>query len=440
VTFPELLDTALAGTLNQAPSTAEVSAEQELSTERRVVRRASLEGLRWLAGRPPGQPEPGVAPECAAPETLAEVSPAAAARLADILDRRPEALLEWLQLACERRLRVPPMLLPDVLEIGRYQGVLERELIVEAGGARIVWLAQLNPAWAFAAHADAEDQFARGSREDRAVALRRIRRRDPAHARDLLRAAWQSERGEARAGLLAALEPGLSLADEGLLVDAVHDTRREIREVALRLLRHLPGSSWAARWTARAASVIRLAGNDLLVGEPEEIDAAWRADGIDARPPKGMSATEWLLQQVMALTPPDSWPHEMLERVLRGAWREPLVSGLAQAAATYASARWCRTLVIASLPGVDPRPLYAALPAPQALDVLTELIESRGQKHHATLAAVLREAAWHLDPAAAPRVEAWLDGDSVPLWFNPALVRVVDTLDYRLAMRRELDM
>jgi hypothetical protein len=403
------------------------------------MRGASLEGLRWLAGRPLEQPEPGAAVEPAERETLAEISPAAAARLADIVERRPEVFREWLQLVCGRRLRVPPMLLPDLLEVGRFQAVLEQELIVEAGGARMAWLAKLNPAWAFAAYATPEDQFAWGSRDDRAVALRRIRRRDRAHARDILRATWPSERGDARAGLLAALEPGLSLADEDVLVNALHDTRREIREVALRLLRNLPGSRWSTRWTERASSMIRLAGHDLLVCEPEEIASSWLADGIDARPPKGMTATEWLLQQVMALTPPDVWPPEILDPILRGASRAPMLAGLAQAAAGYANARWCTTLITASLPDVDARPLYAALSAPQALDVVRELVESRGQKYHATLAAVLREAPSQLDPGAVAVVEAWLEGDVAPLWLKPALVRVVDTLKYRQAMRQELE-
>jgi hypothetical protein len=438
VTFPELLDAALGGTLNQTPA-MDVDGAPDRSPERRMLRGASIEGLRWLAGRPLEQPEPGAPLEIAAPETQAEVSPAAAARLAEILDRRPEALWEWLQLVYERRLRVPPIQLPDILEVGRFQGVVERELIVEAGGERMVWLARLNPAWAFAAFADAEDQFAWGSREDRSVALRRIRRRDPAHARDLLQATWRSERGDVRASLLAALEPGLSLEDEDVLVNALHDTRREIRDVAVRLLRRLQDSRWAARWTERALTVLRLTGADLLIRLPEEPESNWQADGLELRPPKGMAASAWMLQQMLALAPPRMWPTEMLDVILRGEWRAPLLAGLAQAAAAYSDVRWCTALIAASLPEVDARPLYLALPESQAVNVLRLVIESGSPRQYATLAALLREASWHFDPRAVTLAEAWLDGDAAPLWLRPALVRLVDTLDYRLAMRRELD-
>jgi hypothetical protein len=239
--------------------------------------------------------------------------------------------------------------------------------------------------------------------------------------------------------LLAALEPGVSLEDEDVLVGALHDARREIREVALRLLRRLPDSRWAARWTERAVGAIHLAEGGLMVRVPKELDPAWLSDGLEARAPKGMDADAWTLQQLMALTPPHAWPAEMLDALLRGNWRAPLLAGLLQAAAAYSDARWCTTLIAASLPGVDARPLYLALSESQAVDVLRNLIESNVQKHHATLATLLREAPWHFDPPAVTLAEAWLDEDVAPLWLRPALVRLVDTLDYRLAMRRELN-
>lgn len=246
--------------------------------------------------------------------------------------------------------------------------------------------------------------------------------------------------GDVRASLLAVLERGLSLEDEDVLVSALHEPRREIREVALRLLRRLPESRWAARWTERAAATIHLVGSDLRVRAPEEIDSTWQADGLDTHPPKGVGLTTWTLQQTMALAPPRLWPAEMLDAVLRNNWRTPLLAGLVQAAAAYSDVRWCTTLITMSLPDVDARPLYLALQDSQALDVLRLVIESKAlQKHHATLATLLREAAWHVDPRAVTLAEAWLDGEAVPLWFRPALVHLVDILDYRLAMRRELD-
>jgi hypothetical protein len=442
MTFPDLLESALAGTQNHAPATDNGAAEDgAMSPERRIMRGASIDGLRWLAGRPLERPEPAAVLEPAGPEHLPEVSQAAAARLVDILQRRSEALAEWLRLVWERRFRVPPILLPELLEYGRTEGVVERSLILDVGGQRMVWLAKLNSSWTYAAHADADDQFASGSGEDRVVALHRIRRRDPAQARKLLETVWESERGDLRAGLLATLGHRLSLQDETMLVQALRDRRREVREVALRLLRGLPDSGWAARWTDRAGLCIQITGGDLVVRELGSADPNWVTDGLDAHPPNGVGSTAWLLRQVVALTPPRIWPGELLHAILRSDWRTPLLAGLAEAAAAYGDAYWCSELLLASQPGTDARPLFRALSETQAVEIVRRLFElvTQSRNHQATIATLLREAAWHFDPGAAPLVEAWLDGDAVPIFMRPALVRLDDTLDYRVAMRRELE-
>jgi hypothetical protein len=328
---------------------------------------------------------------------------------------------------------VPAIWLPDLLDIGRSLDVAERELLLEVGGGRMVWLAKLNPAWAFAVYADPEEQFTWGSREDRGVALRRVRSRDPARGRELLGATWRSERGEVRASLLAALERGLSPDDEDFLTDALRDSRREVRECALRLLRRLPDSRWAARWSERATSLVRLSGERLLLGDPAQLDStSVAADGLDTRSPNTV-----VFQRMLALAPPSVWPSEMLQAILHSDFGAPLLAGLSEACAAYADAGWCARLVLAALPALDVRPLFVALPAAQAIDVVGRLVEL-GHRH-ATLAAVLRDAPEKLDPEAVTQAEAWLDVESLPLWLQPALVRLVDTLDYRLAMRRELE-
>jgi hypothetical protein len=61
------------------------------------------------------------------------------------------------------------------------------------------------------------------------------------------------------------------------------------------------------------------------------------------------------------------------------------------------------------------------------------------QKYYAAVAGVLRDAPWRLDPRVLPQVEVWLDAHREPLWLQPLLERLVETLEYRLTMRRELE-
>ena len=91
MSFPKLLEIALVGTLRQEPPASPV-AHQELSAETRMLRGASYEGLRRLAGRPLERTDSLIPPPAPA-EVLTEVPPAAAVRLLELLgtaERRAE--------------------------------------------------------------------------------------------------------------------------------------------------------------------------------------------------------------------------------------------------------------------------------------------------------------------------------------------------------------
>jgi len=438
VTFPELLDAALTGTQNHVPP-----GDAAFPPERRLLHSASIDGVRWLAGRPLEDPDLLPLPELAGPEVLTQVTSAAAARLVDIMERRPDMFGEWLQLVRERRLRVPPIYLPDLLEHARLGDAQDREAVVDVGGARMTWLASFNTDWKFAAYSNPEEQLASGSAEERTAALRRIRRHDPERGRALLQDVWRSERGQVRADLLAALEPGLSLADENLLTAALGDTRREVRDVALRLIRRLPNSAFSGRWSARASHWLRISRGLLAIQEPEEVDPEWIADGLDLRPPKGIGTATWWLQQFVAFTPPHVWPPNMADLIQRSDWRVPLARGLVESAEAYADTAWCARLIDADSTTDDALQLVSMRPAPWTPEfsrVLLERLPGRTEKHYAGVVAVLRIAPWRLDPSVLPQAKVWLDSRSGPLWLQPSLERVAATLEYRLAMRRELDI
>jgi hypothetical protein len=76
--------------------------------------------------------------------------------------------------------------------------------------------------------------------------------------------------------------------------------------------------------------------------------------------------------------------------------------------------------------------------SPEFSHFLIERLSGRVEKHYAGVAAVLRVAPLRLDPGVLPRAEAWLESRRGPLWLQPALERLVSSLEYRVAMRREL--
>jgi len=477
MSFPRLLEVALAGTLRQEPPPV-LAGQEALSAERRLLRGASYEGMRRLAGRPVERAQGGVPIEPAQSELFAEIPPAAAVRLAEILETRPELLREWLRLAVGRNLRVPPLSVPDLLEHARTESDTElRELIVVVGAQRMAWLAGLNPEWRFAAYADPEQQLTLGLPDERAAALRRIRRQNPARGRELMHELWAAERGDARQKLLDALVIGLSDADEPFLEQAIRDARREVRGTALRLIRRIPNSRFGQRWSERARQIFTLKGARLEIREPAaEAAPEWVADGLDPRPPKGIGATAWLLQQILALTPPSVWPRTALAAIGHSDWPMPLLTGIAEAARAYGDAAWSEDLLRLwagaanreeKLP-FDPGDLYGILGTQCAETVLRRVLElnpmlvekligvrsdpwsmdlsrfviqqlaSWYTKQRYPLTFFVRDAELLCDPRVLPEAERMLDTEMKSIYATGVVDRLVDTLDYRLAMRQEL--
>ncbi len=330
-------------------------------------------------------------PPAAPTETRPMVPRAASVRLELLLEGGPvpweaatheQILAEWLRLAAARKLRATPHLLPALLDQGRIRREL-RPLIAAAGGARAEWLASQNPEWRYFSRAadtsivDAVgevDTWETGTRSQRLGYLRRLRRADPGAARELLDRDWPTLTPDERVDLAAALADGLDLADESLLERALDDRRREVREAAAGLLVRLPGSAYQSRMGARARACLSIGdGGDLVVTPPAECDKAMRRDAITPRPPTGVGARAWWLEEVLALAPLTTWrapATEFLSRPVPDDWAGTVHRGLARAAATQRDAEWAAATLDA-LRTVAPRDraiaadLYSILDAEQ---------------------------------------------------------------------------
>ncbi|BCB80455.1 hypothetical protein Pflav_068650 [Phytohabitans flavus] len=139
-----------------------------------------------------------------------------------------------------------------------------------------------------------------------------MRATDPAAGLALLTETFAAEDPDDRARLLGALATGLSLADEPLLEQALDDRRKEVRSVAADLLSALPGSALRQRMAERALVCVRIerrtVGRDrLVVTPPGACDAGMRRDGVQPNPPRGVGPQAWLLEEILARTPLDTW-------------------------------------------------------------------------------------------------------------------------------------
>lgn len=317
-------------------------------------------------------------------ETRAALTePAAVALLERVLRDGPQRLT----IAALRQLdqlgwRLPPLLLPLALEQARRASVL-RAPLQPLLGARGRWLAQQHEPWRYAVgaaeQADAATVWSEGTLEQRRALLQAERRRDPAGARERLRAALPELPARERAELLGALTEGLSLADEELLDTLCRDRSREVRQTASALLQRLPGSAFSQRACARVAALLHMERGLLRrswrLDAPEAIAPDWAADGIEPERPKGETLGEraWWLLQLVQRVPPGWWRQHtgldgaaLLAWAERGDWSEALLRGWFDALQAVPDAELADALLQhwpAALQRQRPAVLLAQLPA-----------------------------------------------------------------------------
>jgi hypothetical protein len=351
-----------------------------------LLERAAVQAVRRRAGQRLRRGEPLPA---APPEDREVVSRAAADRLARIIGGEwPKLLPEWLSVAAARGLRVPPHLLPELLD----HGARDRSIRPDIGalaGHRGRWLAALGDRehgaggrkWAYLLEEPTGDgeTWQLGTVGDRRALLGRLRASDPAAARELLASTWEQEGPDDRAAFLTALGDGLSLDDEPFLESALDDRRREVRQCAADLLTRLPGSRLVTRMAERGGRCLQPApgGSGRIVVEPPDVcDGPMRRDGIRASPPRGTGEKSWWLQQVVARTPLSLWttkfgasPEELLGMKIVD-WRREVRAGWVRAAVLQGDAAWARVLF-----AWDPlAELLAALPPAEQEEVAVDFV------------------------------------------------------------------
>ncbi|MBH1935971.1 hypothetical protein I5Q34_17135 [Streptomyces sp. AV19] len=502
IPWDDLVTTALLGTGRRAapvrcrPGQDPALALLDAAAVHTVRRRAAAlpVGARARPGPAPADPRPPL--------------PAAARRrLAGMLDDRSgsaggrraagpdlvELLPQWLAAANGHGYRAPDELLPGLLDAARARTGLRPGALALAG-PRGLWLARLNPQWAYALRAPSAGGPAPGDegrvwREglfaERSAVLAAMRGYDPGAARELLAGTWAKERAEDRAAFLGALREGLSPADEPFLERALDDRARDVRALAAELLARLPGSALAARMTERARGCVAPEGRLITVEAPHECDAAMRRDGISAAPPSGRGRRSWWLGRIVEATPLAFWPvrlgvagaAEAVALPVADGRRADLHAAWCRAAIRSRDAEWARALLGPATappapdgsPGRDPARLLSVLPEPERAAWAGRFVAAHGLSDAFRLLAVC-EAPWArplgravvdalgaareaggypwsfsgvmglaercVDPAEAGRLRAGRAGGA-DHWAE-AFGRLEGTLRLRAAMREEL--
>lgn len=273
--------------------------------------------------------------------------------------------IELLQRLSAAGWRLPHGLLTLALDAGQ-RSVALRPALLAVLGERGRWLARQNSAWRYAeggtaADAPLETRWSEGSLTQRIELLRQERQRDPASARERLKAALPDLPAKDRAELAAVLIEGLSMDDEALLVALCKDRGTDVRQTARALLAQLPGSATTQRAIARLlpclekqATLKSLLGAKWKIEPPQAADDDWKADGLEAERPKHESLGEraWWLYQLARQVPLAWWeshtgmtPAALLQWAAKDDWHAALVRAWFELLPMAPDTAWCQAFL-----------------------------------------------------------------------------------------------
>jgi len=296
----------------------------------------------------------------ASQESLPSCSPAAAELLKQILDGSyRDVLPEALDLFVGHQLRVPFLLLPDLLTVGARRPEL-RSQIVRVAGERGKWLAQFNKSWSYVGTASVDRtseelvaDWDTAKADDRLAIIHRLREMDSNLAVSLLIRSWKSETASNRQAMLSLLEPHLSSEDAPILEIAFVDKSVEVRREAVRLLSKLPLSIVRKKAIELAESSIQLktrifGGSEITLALPHAYDPEWSHYAIEETSYiKDIGDRAWWLVQWLGLVPPDYWsnkfgmtPSELLAAAQLSDWADALRLGWSKGAKLTNNHQW----------------------------------------------------------------------------------------------------
>ncbi len=240
--WENIVKTALIGTERHPLSAADLAAlglpVAATDPAQTALEALTAAALRRKAGFPLAD-APNERPAPAPPDERPVCGPAAVALLQQMLaGRHRPALPEFLNLLTMSGRRLPPELLPDVLQIG----LENKGLFVQmepALGPLGIWLARQHFRWQALLTDQQLDWFTAAFAERQRLLLA-TRRQRPLVALAWLEATWGQETSGHQAKFLETFACGLSFNDEPLLLKAAADKNEMVRIVAHRLLDLLP--------------------------------------------------------------------------------------------------------------------------------------------------------------------------------------------------------
>ncbi len=223
--------------------------------------------------------------------------------------RYEDMLPEWLRVLDRREERVPPEMIPALLEYGRKIRTL-RSSILDVVGEQGKWLAWVIESrdWQWFEPHDVEKRWNRGSFDTRVELIELLREARPDEARAMVADVWDEEKPQMKMSLLKALRCHLSAADDELFEKALDDESDSVREKAAEISAANLESSLHRRLLERAEALLSYDGDKLTVTPPQQYDETMQRDGIKEQNRLRFEKDEhYWLHQILEHIPPQYW-------------------------------------------------------------------------------------------------------------------------------------
>jgi hypothetical protein len=304
-------------------------------------------------------------PNIARPDEDEDLAPLTGNQLSMLLEGYGNTLLPlWLDRANNSGKRLPPMLIPTMLNFGVNNNQL-RTQITEVIGSRGRWLAGFNSDWHYAAtivitgasFEQLKRLFETGSAQERLDAISQLRESNPDDALNLVIANWDADSHQDRAAFLSKFATNLSMHDEPFLEEKARlDKRKEVRQIALELLSRLPESHLSQRMLSRLKPLLKLTGEQeptLDITWPQEADQSLINDGIGTTQQATVQQKQEWLYQMISRVPPSAWerhfgikPTEIINTIQPGELHSlMLMRSFESATIRHADQQWARALI-----------------------------------------------------------------------------------------------
>jgi hypothetical protein len=278
--------------------------------------------------------------------------------LNDILFEDNIPLLKmWLLSCSEKNLVVTPEYIPSLFDKALQQKSIA-SLVAMCCGKRGEWLSAFNSEWNFSMAVTDEELWQTGAAEQRNTLFAKLRREDPAKAREWLQQVWLQEDAGTRVSFLELFQTNLVKGDIPFLESLDTDKSKKVKELATELLKKIPDSSIVLKYAEVLRRSVLLKKEKALLGMiskktlsfslPAEFDQSIFKTGIEKlSSSKEITDEHWVIFQLIKNTPLQFWqthfdatPEQVIQLFQKDAIGKTMIPALVNAIQNFSDADW----------------------------------------------------------------------------------------------------